>query len=58
MKIKNHKCEECGYAANAGNLKVHINAVHGGDQGQLGGDAGRQGDNLAWERVVSSIRVE
>ena len=27
-KIKNHKCEECGYAANAGNLKVHITAVH------------------------------
>ena len=27
-KIKNHKCEECGYAANAGNWKVHINAVH------------------------------
>ena len=25
---KNHECEECGYAANAGNLKVHMNAVH------------------------------
>ena len=25
---KNHDCEECGYAANAGNLKVCMNAVH------------------------------
>ena len=27
-KIKNHKCEECGYTANAGNLKLHLKAVH------------------------------
>ena len=25
---KNHECEECGYTANAGNSKVHMNAVH------------------------------